>query len=58
MTDSGCSSVFWLRYVIGCSTRFQQSANDSATAAQVEYLDSLLECVDRIHTEYRASLEG
>lgn len=34
------------------------SEYDSATAAQVEYLDSLLECVDRIHTEYRASLEG
>ncbi len=34
------------------------SEYDSATAAQVEYLDSLLECVDRIHAEYRASLEG
>lgn len=34
------------------------SEYDSATAAQVEYLDSLLECVDRIHTEYHASLEG
>lgn len=34
------------------------SEYDSATAAQVEYLDSLLDCVDRIHTEYRASLEG
>lgn len=33
------------------------SEYDSATAAQVEYLDSLLECVDRIHTEYHASLE-